>query len=158
MAIYKQMRNDISEVYEEKEVNRDPFEHFHELLMNLERFHDKYSFFNLDVLEISRNFKSVDNLLKKTFRIRGEQMALFFRRFMDYGYFKAELKEGNYMWLQHTIRIIITFWKSQKEVLPYSAFTANCTMTTYIWELLLPYMTSKGLLAHEKLNPILNKK
>jgi AcrR family transcriptional regulator len=158
MAIYKQMRNDISEVYEEKGMNRDPFEHFNELLMKLEHFHDKYSFFNLDVLEISRNFKKVDNLLKKTFQIRREQMALFFRRFMDYGYFKAEIKEGHYMRLQHTIRIIITFWKSQNEVLPYSAFTANSNMTTYVWELLLPHMTSKGFLAYENLTPILNKK
>jgi len=152
IAIYKQMRKDISEVYEEQDIDGDPFMHFNDLLMNLESFHDKYSFFNLDVLEISRNFKKVDNLLKKTFQIRREQMALFFRRFMDYGYFKSELKEGIYMRLQHTIRIIITFWKSQKEVLPYSAFTANSTLTTYIWDLLLPHMTPIGLSAYRELN------
>ena len=152
IAIYKQMRKDISQVYEEKVIDGDPFVHFNDLLINLESFHDKYSFFNLDVLEISRNFKKVDNLLKKTFQIRREQMALFFRRFMDYGYFKSEVKEGIYMRLQHTIRIIITFWKSQKEVLPYSAFTANSALTTYIWDLLLPHMTSTGLAAYRELN------
>lgn len=152
MAIYKQMRKDISEVYEERAIDMDPFVHFNNLLTNLESFHDKYSFFNLDVLEISRNFKKVDNLLKKTFQIRREQMALFFRRFMDYGYFKSEIKEGIYMRLQHTIRIIITFWKSQKEVLPYTAFAANGTLTTYVWELLLPHMTSTGLEAYRALN------
>ncbi len=158
MAIYKQMRKDISEVYEEKVDIGDPFMHFNDLLQNLESFHDKYSFFNLDVLEISRNFKKVDSLLKKTFQIRREQMSLFFRRFLEYGYFKSELKEGIYMRLQHTIRIIITFWKSQNEVLPYSAFTANSTLTTYIWDLLLPHMTSKGLTAYRKLNLDSNQK
>jgi len=158
MAIYKQMRKDISGVYEEKVVDGDPFVHFNDLLVNLESFHDKYSFFNLDVLEISRNFKQVDNLLKKTFQIRREQMALFFRRFMEYGYFNSEIKEGIYMRLQHTIRIIITFWKSQNEVLPYSAFAANSTLTTYIWDLLLPHMTSRGLSAYRKLNPDSNQK
>lgn len=80
-AIYKQMRSDISGVYAEREASMDPFLHFNELLKRLEVFHDKYLFFNLDVLEISGNFKEVSAQLRTTFQIRRQQIAYFFRGF-----------------------------------------------------------------------------
>ena len=148
-AIYSQMKKGISVVYEERGRAEDPFLHFNELLVKLEIFHNTYSFFNLDVLEISRNFEVVNELLKKTFQIRKEQMAHFYKRFMEYGYFHDEINPGMYMRLQHTIRILITFWKSQQEVLPYFISIQNNTMSTYIWELLMPHMTKKGLKAYK---------
>ena len=151
LAIYSQMKKDISEVYEERGYVDDPFLHFNELLVKLELFHNTYSFFNLDVLEISRNFEEVNGLLKKTFQIRKDQMAHFYERFMEYGYFQDEIIPGMYMRLQHTIRILVTFWKSQQEVLPYFISIQNSTMSTYIWELLMPHMTEKGLKAYENL-------
>ncbi len=155
MAIYKQMKKDISKVYEEKETAADPFLLFNELLLSLETFHEKYSFFNLDVLEISRNYGEVNALLKKTFQVRKEQMTLFYERFREKGYFEEEIIPGLYRRLQHTIRILITFWNSQQEVLPYFAREQKGTMSTYIWELLLPHMTENGLKAH---NQLVNKK
>jgi hypothetical protein len=63
---------------------------------------------------------------------------------MEFGYFKDEPNSGMYVRLQHTIRILITFWNSQQEVLPYFETTQNNTMSIYIWELLIPHMTKKG--------------
>lgn len=148
-AIYKQMREDISEVYEVK--IQDPFLHFNALLLALENLNDTYSFFNLDLLEISRNFKEVDILLKRTLLIRKEQVAYFIKLFKEYEYFKPEINEGMYMRLQHTMRILITFWKSQQEILPNSNLGKNENMSFYIWELLLPHMTEKGLNAYNNL-------
>ena len=144
-AIYQKMREEITINYEEKNNSTNPFINFNELLLSLESFQIKYSFFNLDVLEISRNFPEVNTLLKSTLLIRKNQMTHFFRLFMEKKYFKDELSSGRYMRLQHTIRILITFWKSQQEVLAHFTSAQNCNMTTYIWELLIPHMTKKGL-------------
>ncbi len=59
MAIYKRIKKDISGFYMERDAFTDPFEHFNELLISLEKFHQTYSFFNLDVLEISRKYPKV---------------------------------------------------------------------------------------------------
>jgi hypothetical protein len=120
-------------------------------LKALEHFHEKYLFFNLDVLEISRNYPKVGALLAKTFEVRKEQMAHLHQRFLDIGYLKRELKPGIYFRLQHTIRIMITFWCSQKEILPYLETMKKSSMSQYIWELLIPHMTEKGFGAYQKL-------
>lgn len=145
MAIYKRMKKDISDVYVEQGKEMDPFVHFNELLKRLETFQETYSFFNLDVLEISRKYPKVNKLLQKTFQVRKEQMAHFYERFRELGYFKREMGPDHYKRLQHTIRIVITFWNSQKEVLPYFSSAQNDSMSVYVWDLLLPHMTAKGL-------------
>ncbi|WP_217896852.1 TetR/AcrR family transcriptional regulator [Polaribacter haliotis] len=147
IAIYEQMVKDVSGIYQID--NSDPFLHFNELLNALEESHNKYSFFNLDLLEISRNFKEVDALLKKTLLVRKEQVTYFIKLFKEYDYFKPEKNEGMYMRLQHTMRILITFWRSQQEILSNYTVSESENMTFYIWELLLPHMTEKGLIAYK---------
>ncbi len=151
MAIYKRMKKDISRFYMERDAFTDPFEHFNELLTSLEKFHQTYSFFNLDVLEISRKYPMVNQLLKKTFHVREEQMAHFYKRFKTFGYFESEIQPGIYMRLQRTIRIVITFWNSQKEVLPYFGSAQKDSMSVYIWDLLIPHMTAKGKAVYNNL-------
>jgi AcrR family transcriptional regulator len=145
LAIYKQMKKEISVLYVDSDVKYTPFKRFNNLLIELENFQKKYSFFNLDVLEISRNFPKVNDLLKRTFQIRKEQMALFYDQFIEAGYFKKEPIPGMYLRSQHTVRILITFWSSQQEILPYFETIQNKSLSVYIWDLLLPHMTEKGL-------------
>lgn len=152
LAIYVQMKNDASKIYDDKSVVKDPFDNFNKLLLGLEKFHKKYLFFNLDVLEISRKYKRVSVLLSKTFQIRKSQMSLFYKAFMDLEYFKEESTPGMYVHLQHTVRILITFWCSQKEILPFNEDIQKTSMSTYIWELLIPHMTKKGLKAYKELS------
>ncbi|MFV0565456.1 MAG: TetR/AcrR family transcriptional regulator [Flavobacteriaceae bacterium] len=145
-AIYKQMRKEISGIYKLEDEAVNPFVRFNNLLLELEHFNIKYSFFNLDVLEISRNYPEVNKLLKQTFLIRSEQEALFYRRFKECNYFKDETVPGMYKRLQHTVRILITFWNSQQSVLPKQ--DTSVSMSVYIWELLVPHMTDAGLAAY----------
>ncbi len=149
-AIYKQMRSEVSGLYEVFDTDSNPIYNFNELLKGLEALHNKYSFFNLDLLEISRNFKEVDDQVKKTLELRKKQTAHFFNQFIAYGYFKDEMFEGMYMRLQHSIRILITFWKSQEEILPKFFTINNGDMAMYIWELLIPHMTEKGVAAYHE--------
>ncbi len=154
LAIYRQMKSDASRIYDEENLIQHPFLNFNNLLLGLETFHEKYLFFNLDVLEISRKYKKVSILLNKTFQIRKSQMSLFYKAFMDLGYFKEESTPGMYTHLQHTVRVLITFWCSQKEILPYNEEIQKTSMSTYIWELLIPHMTKKGLKAYKELSLI----
>ncbi|MGX1931013.1 TetR/AcrR family transcriptional regulator [Flagellimonas sp. 2504JD4-2] len=144
-AIYLEMRKEISGVYEEKLISHDPYLHFHELLETLKEFHDKYAFFNRDILEIARNFETIGALFHDTLQIRKEQTRSFFKAFIAHGYFKEEPRKGMYARLQHSIRILITFWKAQETVLTNIYSTQEANMVVYIWELLLNHMTKKGL-------------
>ncbi len=154
IAIYKQMKKDASEIYSEKDLHENPFLHFNKLLRGLELFHKKYLFFNLDILEISRKYEKVGVLLGRTFLIRKSQMSGFYKRFMELGYFEDEVRPGVYLRLQHTIRIVITFWCSQKAILPYFEKTQRTSMSNYVWELLIPHMTKKGMMAYKDLKLI----
>ncbi|MBD8488719.1 TetR/AcrR family transcriptional regulator [Echinicola sp. CAU 1574] len=145
LAIYKQMREEMTNSYQEKSNNgNSSFDHFHLLLMHLERFQMKYRFFNLDVLEMSRSYPEVSKLLKETIELRKEQMSKVFKSFVSDGLLEDKSNIA-LIRLQHTIRIIITFWLSQREVLPGYRFNEKGEMTKHIWDLLIPYMTEKGL-------------
>ena len=117
-AIYEQMREEVSSFYTSQDGEAsNPVEHLHKLLVRLEEFQWKYKFFNLDVLEISRNYEKVNLLLKDTLQIRKTQMSGLFQRFVGQQYMKPEPVTGYYYRVQHTIRILITFWNSQEVVL-----------------------------------------
>jgi len=152
-AIYEQMREEISSFYSSQDAEAtNPVEHLHKLLVRLEEFQWKYKFFNLDVLEISRNYEQVNLLLKDTLQIRKTQMSGLFQRFVSLQYMKQEPATGYYYRVQHTIRILITFWNSQEVVLSNFDFNQRGEMVRHIWDLLLPHFTEKGIREYEVVN------
>lgn len=65
--------------------------------------------------------------------------------------FKKETEE-NIGQLLLSIRIIITFWLSQEELLSDSSSKKmKSGMSRHIWQLLMPYMTEKGKGLYNKL-------
>ena len=79
MEIYQGMRQEASGYYEDLNHNiLNSEEYFHRLLLHLEVFQDKYKFFNLDVLEITRKHKKAGLLLRDTLQIRKTQMISIF--------------------------------------------------------------------------------
>lgn len=155
LAIYKSMRNEMSDSYVSRKEYSTALEHFHHLLIQLEAFQLKYRFFNLDVLEITRAFQKISKLLTKTLELRKQQMDELFKDFIKEGYLKEgylmETENSDYVRLQHTIRIIITFWLSQQDVLHNFKFKENGEMTRHIWELLLPYLTESGFKEYNRI-------
>lgn len=145
LAIYQQMRQEVSGFYEDQANDiSNPVEYLHKILVRLEEFQGKYMFFNLDVLEISRNYVKVNLLLKDTLQIRMIQMKALFQKFVELNYMEQEPAPGYYTRLQHTIRILITFWKSQEAVLTNFDFSRKGEMVKHVWELLIPHFTEKG--------------
>lgn len=143
LAIYKKMRAEMSESYSTRREKTSSLEHFHLLLIQLEEFQYRYRFFNYDVLEISRSFPKVSKLLQKTFELRKQQMQNLFLEFKNDGF--STLSEGEPSErVQHIIRIIITFWLSQREVLASFKFTEKGEMVRSVWTVLKPYLTETG--------------
>ncbi|GGW47874.1 TetR/AcrR family transcriptional regulator [Arenibacter certesii] len=150
LAIYKEMRSEMSNSYLLREEYSTSLEHFHRLLAHLEQFQYKYRFFNLDVLEISRTYPKLNKILHKTIELRKEQMANLFIDFINDGYIEKRI-DDRYNRLQHTIRVIITFWLSQEDVLSSFKYIEKGEMSRHIWELLLPYLTETGLKEFDRL-------
>ena len=145
LAIYQQMRQEVSGFYQDQANDiSNPVEYLHNILVRLEESQSKHMFFNLDVLEISRKYVKVNLLLKDTFQIRQSQMRALFKKFVELNYMEPEPARGYYARLQHTIRILITFWKSQEAVLTNFDFSGKGEMVKHVWELLIPHFTEKG--------------
>ncbi len=142
-AIYQQMRAEMSEWYFLNGAGHMAFEQFHRLVLHLDEFQLKYRFFNLDVLEISRSYPRISELLQETLELRKDQMSDFFDEFVEDGLI-VEKPENGYSSLKHIIRILITFWLPQQEVLTSYKSPQSGEMAQYIWELIMPYMTTKG--------------
>ncbi|GGF32855.1 TetR/AcrR family transcriptional regulator [Echinicola rosea] len=143
LAIYKQMREEMSASYEKVSGSSSSFTDFHMLLLHLEAFQYKYRFFNQDVLEISRSYPEVSKLLKETIELRNKQMAEYFERFKKQGFVQDTINTVAER-LKRTLRIIITFWLAQREVLSHQKGKSEGEMARHIWELVIPYMTEEG--------------
>lgn len=150
-VIYENMSVSISKVYELSDQQLDPFDHFQNLLTELEALQKKYLFFNLDIIEIARKFPKVKLKLDETLNLRKSQTSIILNGLIESNYFKAEPFSGCYLRLQHTIRILITFWKSQEEILVSYTTSIKNDMSLHIWDLLTPHMTEKGKQAYFKL-------
>jgi AcrR family transcriptional regulator len=149
-AVYKRMSEEMSLYYpEHKDDIFNPVEHLYKLLVRLEDFQMQYKFFCLDLMDICRKYEKVNAMLVDNMQIRKSQMVGFFQRFVELHYMKPEPVIGYYQRLQHTIRIILTFWKSQEVVVANFDFNKKGEMVRHVWDLLLPHFTEKGTEEYE---------
>lgn len=150
-AIYARMKEEVSAYFSEIDPASEPFEQFDIFLRKLDHFQGKYLFFNLDIIEISRQFPKLKEKVETTIQIRKDQMNTFFTLFNTAGYIAKEPNDGFYLRLQHKIRILITFWVSQETILKSFDPTHKITMSLSIWDLLLPHLTAKGKTVYNRL-------
>jgi AcrR family transcriptional regulator len=143
LAIYDKMRAEMSDYFISRKREYSSIEQVHLLLIQLEEFQYRYRFMNLDVLEIARDYPKIATLLQKTSEYRKLQMAALFQEFLA-DEFMLEIEPDIYESIQHLIRIIITFWLSQREVLATNKFTEKGAMVKSIWAVISPYLTEKG--------------
>jgi len=144
LAIYEKMREEMSDYFIARNENTSPIEHVHLLLIQLEEFQYSYRFMNLDVLEITRAYPNITELLQKTSEYRKLQMDFLFQQFRSSEYM-IQIEPEIFEQTQHIIRIIITFWLSQREVLATVQFTQKGAMVKSIWAVINPYLTEKGV-------------
>lgn len=149
-AIYARMKAEVSGYFADMDESLDPFEQLDVYLKKLEQFQSKYKFFNLDVVEISRQYPKLRRKIRTTVQVRKEQMASFFNLFVGSGYLNPEPDPGFYMRLQHKIRMTITFWVSQEVILKNFDPEQDITMCQTIWDLIFPHLTEKGRKAYNR--------
>ncbi|MBN7809954.1 TetR/AcrR family transcriptional regulator [Algoriphagus sp. H41] len=143
LAIYDKMRAEASEAYTIRESNISSLMHFQRMVAGLEEFQYRYRFFNLDVLEISRSFPEVNKKIQETLILRKQQAQQLFEEFLKDGYVSFP-DEDVMERIQHTIRIVITFWLSQLEVISPYKFRQKGEMVRLVWNTILPYLTPAG--------------
>ena len=149
LAIHHKMREEMNTLYESQNENFSAIENFHLLLIQFEEFQYRYRFFNLDVLEITRSFPTISDLIQKTYKLRKTQTEKLFEKFRDENFIKEEYSLDADR-LQHIIRVIISFWLSQREVLGLYNFTEKGEMVKTIWTIIRPYLTPSGFLEYQK--------
>ena len=150
LAVYHQMIEEMSGIYPKIQHQKLTLKDFNSLLVHLENFQIKYRFFHLDLIEIARDFKKVNRLLDENMRFRKKQMALYFEQFLADKLLQDKGDANYYGYLQHTMRIMITFWLLQKEIISGYNFKKRGEMTHHIWGLLVPNMTEKGRREYRK--------
>ncbi|WBL41765.1 TetR family transcriptional regulator [Algoriphagus halophytocola] len=143
VAIHGKMREEMTALYDNQQEDCSAVENLHLLLIQFEEFQYKFRFFNLDVLEITRSFPKVSKLIRETLEIRKAQTEELFEKFKQEGYLTEEYG-GVADRVQHIIRMTISFWLSQREVLPFYHFTEKGEMVKTIWTILTPYLTESA--------------
>ena len=149
LSIYDKMRQEASESYGTRRPNTTSFQHFHRMISELEEFQYRYRFFNLDVLEISRSFPNVSRKIQETLILRKQQTQLLFEEFLNDGYVSFP-DEDVMERILHTIRMVITFWLSQLEVISTYKFKQKGEMVRLVWNTFLPYLTPAGKEEYER--------
>ncbi|WP_339869998.1 TetR/AcrR family transcriptional regulator [uncultured Algoriphagus sp.] len=149
LAIHEKMREEMSGIYENQNTINSSIENFHLLLIQFEEFQYRYRFFNLDVLEITRSFPEVSKLIQSTLELRKSQTELLFERLIEENFIASNYAEEAER-IQHIIRMVISFWLSQREVLIAYNFTEKGEMVKSIWAIINPYLTEKGKEEKEK--------
>lgn len=149
LAIHEKMRKEASEAYSTRKTKTTSIQHFHHMITYLEDFQYKYRFFNLDVLEITRSYPRVNKMIQETFVLRKQQTRQLFEEFLQDGYVKFP-DEDVMERLLHTIRMIVTFWLSQLEVITLYKFKQKGEMALLVWNTILPYLTVQGREEYER--------
>ncbi|WPR76143.1 TetR/AcrR family transcriptional regulator [Algoriphagus sp. NG3] len=153
LAIHQKMRQEMSEIYAGQNEKYSSLENFHLLLIQFEEFQYHYRFFNLDVLDITRSFPEVSKLIQKTFEVRKKQTEELFEKIKAENFLTAEYSYASDR-LQHIIRMVISFWLSQREVLVTYNYTEKGEMVKSIWTILTPYLSASG---HEEYQRVVDK-
>lgn len=136
------------------ELNEDEgFPEFQNILMEITRFMTKYSFFYTDIVDIFRSCPAI----RKDYAHNYEGRKSIYKGFLHHFISKSLISIPNNEQaildrITHAIWFNMTFWQSQKKVLPaHSPQIQPEYVINQIWQIILPYMTHAGRADYEKL-------
>lgn len=151
----------IDEIYTRMETEMDDvvypggdlsLRHYHDLLKKISDFQQRYRFFYLDMLEITRRYPKVIERYRKTITKRRIEFDQLIGHFINKGLMKPEPEPGFYRSLFHSIWVMSTFWLQHKKILGEDHPTiATGNDIKHVWEILLPHLTEKGLIEYREI-------
>ena len=120
------------------------FKEFNVILQEIISFMNGYSFFYTDIVDIFRLCPSIAEQYASNYEGRKEIYKGFIRHFNATGLIH-DLDEEELDALTHSIWFTMTFWQSQRRILPISSSHVDGAFAiNQIWRLLMPYMTDVG--------------
>lgn len=142
--IYSRMEREMDDaVYPEGDLT---LHHYHEMVKRISEFHDRYRFFYLDMMEITRHYPAVIRRYRKTVALRFEQYDRLVADLVRKGLVKREPEPGFYRSRFRSIWVMSTFWLQHKAVLSdQHPVLDGGSDIRHVWQIMLPHLTARGL-------------
>ena len=142
--IYARMEREMDAViFPDGDIN---LRHYDALLTRISQFHDRYRFFYLDMLEITRRYPRVIRRYRRTIALRFEQHDQLMAGLIRNGLVRRESVPGLYRSLFHSVWVMSTFWLQHKTILGETHPVIDSgSDIRHVWEIMLPHLTAKGL-------------
>jgi len=142
--LYKRMEQEMDDaVYPAGDLT---LHHYHRMAKRISEFHDRYRFFYLDMLEITRHYPRVIRRYRRTVALRFEQYDRLMADLIRKGLVKREPEPGFYRSQFRSIWVMSTFWLQHKAVLGKNHPVLDAgSDVRHVWEIMLQHLTPKGL-------------
>jgi len=141
-AIFRRMKGERDEIL--MGVQQIPsFENINRQLLPLLQVAYKYLFFHLDTVHVIRNYPAIARLQQSYY----EDSIRYVRAVLDLsvgsGNLEPEQYPGQYRRLAHTVWMLMAFWLQQMVIRDLEEPDID-DLRQSIWDLVIPYLTSKG--------------
>jgi AcrR family transcriptional regulator len=125
------------------------FARFQRILEEITVFMNKYRFFYTDIIEIFRLCPAIKKDYAGKYAGRKEIYTGILKHFEAKGLLKRSTPFDD---ISHIIWFTMTFWQSQKKIIPTGSPQVQPDfILNQIWQLLIPTMTEKGLAEYKKI-------
>ena len=145
-------------MYDEVEIetqlrDEEGFSAFNEILRQITEFMNRYSFFYTDIVDIFRSCPGIQNNYANNYEGRKSIYKGILKHFIDRSLIVLPANEDSTLdEVTHTIWFTLTFWQSQKKILPANSVQVQPSyVIKQIWRILMPYMTDVGLAEYDQL-------
>jgi len=147
---YNQMYDEVN-IVTEFEVH-EGFQKFQDILLEITAFMGKYSFFYVDIVDIFRSCPSIREDYAANYEGRKDIYKGIFQHFVEKSLITIPKNSNLLDEIAHTIWFTLTFWQSQKKILPKDSKEVEPSFViNRIWRIIMPYMTDVGLIEHSNL-------
>ncbi|WP_340155201.1 TetR/AcrR family transcriptional regulator [uncultured Winogradskyella sp.] len=126
--------------------------HFEEMMQKFDNLQQRYAFFFKDIVHISTVYPSISKPYEASNLVRFKDARKLIDYYVESGRMVAENQTIDYDQVIYTIWMISTFWQAQKQIMKTEQYEVNKRPSIEIqWNLLLPYLTEKGLNEYQEL-------
>lgn len=151
MVIYTEMYNETLDYILPKNTYITLF-HFEQMMQRFDNLQQRYSFFFKDIVHIVKEYPSISKRYEASNLVRFKEARKLIDYYVESGRMLAENQTIDYDQVIYTIWMISTFWQAQKQIMKTEQYEVNKRPSIEIqWNLLLPYLTEKGLNEYQEL-------
>lgn len=144
-------------MYDEVDINtefdgEDGFSKFQKMMVGITDFMTKYRFFYTDIIDIFRLCPTIKKSYASNYKQRKQIYQNIFHHFEEIGLLKTQNDDPIFDNLSHKIWFSLTFWQSQKKILPKGIKEVEAHyVLKQIWHFIVPYMTDVGIKEFQKI-------